>query len=194
MPMGRYSQPFWGRVHDIHVDASSATAYAATDNGLYATPIQPPWNWRQIVQLPNVQHIAQPVAGDGELLLAALGSNNQSTMYRWTLKQALQPLTSFSRQILSLAVDPNPANGAAFYVLLDSGDVIAVNELGVKHSLGRRPGWPWDQAFDLLAVPSVTGNGSLLLLGHTDGLLHFTPPSGISKLSDQAFANSMNHE
>lgn len=177
MPMGRYSQPFWGQVHDVHINAGSATAYVSTDNGLYATPIQHPRDWQQLVQLPNVRHIAQPVASDGELLLAAQGPNSQSTLYQWTPKQSLQPLTSFPRQILSLAIDPNPTNGAAFYVLLDSGEVVAVNELGAKRSLGRRPGWPWDQAFDLMAVPTATGNGSLLLLGHTDGLLRFTAPT-----------------
>ena len=177
MPMGRYSQPFWGEVHDIHIDAGSARAYAATDNGLYATSLQSPWGWQQMVQLPSVRHIAQPTPGDGELLLAALGPSNQSTLYRWTAEQSLQSLTSFPRQVLSLAVTANPADRAAFYVLLDSGEVVAVSDLGVKHSLGRRPGWPWDQAFDLMAVPAASGDGSLLLLGHTDGLLRFTAPA-----------------
>jgi len=176
MPLGRYSQPFWGEVHDIHIDAGSGSAYAATDNGLYATSLQSPWGWRQMVQLPSVRHIAQSMTGDGELLLAALGPSGQSTLYRWTAEQSLQPLTSFPRQVLSLAIAANPADRAAFYVLLDSGEVVAVSDLGVKHSLGRRPGWPWDQAFDLMAVPAASGDGSLLLLGHTDGLMRFSAP------------------
>jgi hypothetical protein len=74
-------------------------------------------------------------------------------------------------------------------VLLDSGEVVAVGEQGKKHSLGRRPGWPWDQAFDLLAVPSAAGDGSLLLLGHTHGLLHFTAASGFLVQSGRVFAD-----
>lgn len=193
--MGRYSQPFWGQVYDTHIDASSGTAYAATDNGLYAAnPITSSWDWQQIAQLPNVRHIAQSATGDGELLLAAQRPGSQSTVYRWAATQSLKALTSFPRPILALAVDPNPANRNAFYVLLDSGEVIAVNEMGAKHSLGRRPGWPWDQAFDLLAVPAASGNETLLLLGHTDGLLRFTAPSSFPKQGDRVFANSLWHE
>ncbi len=187
--LGRYSQPFWGQVHDIHIDAGGATAYAATDNGLYAASSKLPWRWQQVAFLPNVRHIAQPEASDGELLLAAVGSGNQSTVYRWAPGQSLQALASFARPVHSLAVDPNLSNDTAFYVLLDSGEVVAVGEQGEKHSLGRRPGWPWDQAFDLLAVPSAAGDGSLLLLGHTHGLLHLTAASGFLVQSGRVFAD-----
>jgi energy-coupling factor transporter ATP-binding protein EcfA2 len=173
-PLGRYSQPFWGRVHDIHIDAKNATAYAATDNGLYAASSKPPWRWQQVALLPNVRHIAQPAASNGELMLVAVGSGNQNIVYRWASEQSLQTLASFASPVHSLATDPAPSNDTAFYVLLDSGEVVAVSEQGEKHSLGRRPGWPWDQAFELLAVPTATGDGSLLLLGHTHGLLRFT--------------------
>ena len=44
-----------------------------------------------------------------------------------------------------------------------------------------------DQAFDLLAVPSAAGDGSLLLLGHTHGLLRFTATFPVQ--SEWAFAN-----
>jgi hypothetical protein len=182
MPLGRTSQPFWGRVNDVHIDADRGRAYAATDNGLYAASIQPPWRWQQVVLLPNVRHIAQPRSGDGELTLAAWGPGNQSTVYRWSLEESPQMVATFSRPVYSLAADPDASSDTALYVLLESGEVVAVSEQGDKRSLGRRPGWPWDQAFELLAAPTATGDGSLLLLGHTHGLLHFNanlPASGV---------------
>ena len=118
-PLGRHSQPFWGQVHDIHIDADGATAYAATDNGLYAASSELPWRWQQVAFLPNVRHIAQPGAGDGELMLVALGSSNQSTVYRWAPGQSLQALASFVRPVQSLAADPDPSSDTDFYALLD---------------------------------------------------------------------------
>jgi hypothetical protein len=173
LPLGRTSQPFWGRVHDIHIDAKRGRAYAATDNGLYAASIKHPWRWQQVALLPNVRHIAQMQSGDGALILAASGAGSQNTVYRWTGEQPPQVLASFSRPIYSLVADPDQSSDTAFYLLLEAGEVVAVSEQGDKHSLGRRPGWPWDQAFELLAAPTVTGDGSLLLLGHTHGLLRF---------------------
>jgi hypothetical protein len=61
----------------------------------------------------------------------------------------------------------------AVYALLNNGDVAAVSHQGARHSLGRRPDWPWEQSFTLLAVPSPSGAASTLLLGHTTGLLRF---------------------
>jgi hypothetical protein len=123
--------------------------------------------------LPNVRHITQMQSGDDALMLATSRPGNQSMVYRWTREQPPQVLASFSRPIYSLVADPDQSSDTAFYVLLESGEVVAVSEQGDKHSLGRRPGWPWDQAFELLAAPTVTGDGSLLLLGHTHGLLRF---------------------
>jgi len=174
--LARYSQPFWGDVHDVAIDASAAVAYAATDNGLYAAATEHghQWRWQQVVHLPNVRAVATPVGNQGSLVLVARGSNGQHTVYRWTQKHELQPLASFTRPIYSLTVDPSRITGVAAYVLLDSGEVVAVSERGGRHSLGQRPDWPWDQAFELLAVPAASGEGSQLLLGHTHGLLRFT--------------------
>lgn len=173
-PLGRYSQPFWGDVHDVAIDASAAVAYAATDNGVYATTSEGPWRWQQVVHLPNIHSVATPVDGAGLLTLVAQGNSGQHTVYRWAQSQGLQALASFARPIYSLAVDPSPSNGVAAYVLLDSGEVIAVSERGSRHSLGQRPAWPWDEAFQLLAAPAASGDGAQLLLGHTHGLLRFT--------------------
>lgn len=106
-------------------------------------------------------------------MLATLGPGGQSTLYRWSPGQSARFVATFAGAIESLAIDPDPASGVAAYVLLESGEVTSVSETGAKRSLGRRPGWPWDQSFDLLAAPSTAGHGSLLLLGHTNGLLRF---------------------
>lgn len=180
IPLARYAQPFWGNVHDVAIDASLAVAYVATDNGLYAASTDRPWRWQQVVHLPNIRSVAAPLNGAGPLILVALGSNGQQTVYRWTQGQGLQPLASFARSIHSLAVDPSPTNDVAAYVLLDSGEVFALTERGGRRSLGQRPAWPWDHAFELLAAPAASGEGSLLLLGHTHGLLRFSGPAGSS--------------
>ncbi len=173
VPMGRYSQPFWGQVHDIVIDSRTATAYAATDNGLYTVSSQRPWRWQQVVYLPLVRHVAQQMGVNDGLVLVTTGSAGQSAVYLWTPDQPAQALTSFTQPIHSLAVDPDPSSDTAVYVLLDSGEVVTVSRHGAKRSLGQRPAWPWDQAFDLLAVPTPTGHDPMLLLGHTHGLLRF---------------------
>jgi hypothetical protein len=173
IPVGRFSQPFWGQVHGVHIDASRATAYAATDNGLYATSIESPSQWRREVHLPNVRGIAQQVGGDGVLTLLALGPSNQSILYRWEPGRSLQPLSTFAGTVHALTADAASMSGVAVFVLLDSGEVVAVSENGVKHSLGWRSRWPWEQAFDLLSTPATNGNGSMLLLAHSNGLLRF---------------------
>lgn len=173
MPLDRYSQPFWGRVNDVLLDAHQPMAYAATDNGLYAAHTSRPWRWQQVVHLPRVRHVGQELSGQNRLIMVATSSSGQDFVYRWQPGEPPELLTSFAGAIQSLAVDPDPANNIAAYVLLDSGEVVAIGEHGAKRSLGRRPAWPWDQAFDLLAVPTSTGNGTMLLLGHTHGLLRF---------------------
>jgi hypothetical protein len=176
--LDHHSQPFWGQVHDGHIDGASATAYVATDNGLYAAANQPSWRWQRVIQLPGIRSIVQRPGEQEEFLFVATGSGNQSALYRWSPGQPARLLASFAGAIQSLAADPDSTSGVAAYILLDSGEVTAVSETGAKHSLGRRPGWPWDQSFDLLAAPSTTGAGSLLLLGHTNGLLGF---NGVSQ-------------
>lgn len=171
--LDRFSQPFWGQVHDVHIDDGGAAVYAATDNGLYAAANEPSWRWQRVVQLPNVYNVAQRPDNQEEYIITTSGPGAQNTLYLWSPGQPARSLAAFAGAIESLAVDPDPANGVAAYVLLDSGEVTAVSETGAKQSLGRRPGWPWDQSFDLLAAPSITGRGPLLLLGHTDGLLRF---------------------
>ncbi len=180
LQLARFSQPYWGEVRDVVIDASGATAYAATGNGLYAAAADQPWRWQQVVRLPNVRAVAQAAADSDALLLAAQGATGQHTLYRWTPGQTLQPLASFSRPIHSMAADPDPASGVVVYVLLDSGEVIAVDERGGRHSLGQRPAWPWDQAFELLAAPVGPQGRSQLLLGHTHGLLRFTGNTSVS--------------
>lgn len=175
-PVGNNSQPYWGRVHDISIDAPTGTAYAATDNGLYAAVSQRPWRWERVINLPNVHHVAQRRQADGDLLIVATGFNGQNILYRWTPGQTARALASFTAAVQALAADPTPGSGVAAYLLLDSGEVVAVGEAGGRRSLGQRPDWPWEQAFDLLAAPSPNGGDALLLMGHTSGLLHFLGP------------------
>lgn len=175
-PVGASSQPYWGQVHDVIIDARSATAYAATDNGVYAAVSQQPWRWERVINLPNVHHVAQRWQAGGDLLIVALGFNGQSILYRWAPGQAVHSLGSFAGTVQALAADPTPGSGVAAYLLLDNGEVVAVGETGGRRSLGRRPDWPWEQSFDLLAAPSPSGEGALLLLGHTSGLLRFLGP------------------
>ncbi len=178
-PLGRNSRPFWGRVHDVHIGRGGATAYAATDNGVYAAKNQSPWRWERIINLPDVHNLVERSVDTEDLLLVARGPNDQDVLYRWTPGQAARALVTFASHVQSLAADPDPDSGVAVYVLLESGEVVAVSEQGTKHSLGRRPGWPWEQSFDLLAVPAPAGDGSLLLLGHTNGLLRFRGSPGL---------------
>ncbi len=175
-PVGNNSQPYWGRVHDISIDAPTGTAYAATDNGLYAAVSQRPWRWERVINLPNVHHVAQRRQAAGDLLIVATGFNGQNILYRWTPGQTARALASFTAAVQALAADPTPGSGVAAYLLLDSGEVVAVGEAGGRRSLGQRPDWPWEQAFDLLAAPSPNGGDALLLMGHTSGLLHFLGP------------------
>lgn len=177
--LGRNSQPFWGRVHDVHIGRDGATAYAATDNGVYAAKNQSPWRWERIINLPDVHNLVERSLDSEDLLVVARGPNDQDVLYRWAPGQAAGALLTFASHVQSLAADPDPDSGVAVYVLLESGEVVAVSDQGTKHSLGRRPGWPWEQSFDLLAVPAPAGNGSLLLLGHTNGLLRFRGSPGL---------------
>lgn len=171
--LDQYSQPYWGQVHDIHIDQVTADVYAASDNGLYRMPLAFPWQWQRIVNLPDVGRIAQRADGNRELLLLALGANRGDTLYQWSSGQDLRPLAVFNRPVHGLAADPTPTNGISVYALLDSGEVLAVGDKGVERSLGSRPGWPWDHALDLLAVPDATGSNSLLFLAHTNGLFQY---------------------
>lgn len=172
--LGRYSQPFWGQVHDIYIDAAAAEAYAATDNGVYMTSLAASWQWQRLINLPDVVSIVQRVGGNRELMLLTAGSNQGSVLYLWTTVQGLRTLASFTRPVHGLTADPTASNDISAYVLLDSGEVLAVSSQGTKRSLGLRPDWPWDHALTLLAVPDATSPGTLLLLGHTSGLFQYT--------------------
>lgn len=174
MSLSRYGQPFWGEVHDVHIDPTEASAYVATDNGVYRTPINPPWRWQRVINLPDVMNLVQLPGEARELALLATGANQYSTLYVWSPGQSPRALTSFVRQVNGLAADPDPSSSNQIYVLLYSGEVVVVSDQGTKHSLGRRPGWPWDHTFDLLAAPATSGSGSILLLAHTNGLLQYT--------------------
>lgn len=187
---GEDSAPFWGRVHQVKIMPGSRRAYVGTDNGLYRGTYGPPWQWTRLVDLPSVTIIA-PVAGDGESLYLATydESRRQSTVYHWQPDQRRRLLATFDQKIDALTADPNQTRGTAVYALLNSGEVVAVTQDGSKHSLGRRPGWPWDQAFDLLAVANGPDSSPTLLLGHTDGLLIF-PRDVASEVAHGRFAAS----
>jgi energy-coupling factor transporter ATP-binding protein EcfA2 len=172
-PLGQLSQPFWGEVHDVSIDTHSAAVYAATDNGVYVAKNQRPWRWERIIDLPRVHKLVKRSSDSEELLIVARGPNDQDSLYRWWPGQTARAMTVFSDHVQALAADPNQASGVAVYALLNNGDVAAVSHQGARHSLGRRPDWPWEQSFTLLAVPSPSGAASTLLLGHTTGLLRF---------------------
>jgi energy-coupling factor transporter ATP-binding protein EcfA2 len=171
--VSQFSQPFWGAVHDVSIDASSGMAYAATDNGVYLAQRHLSRRWERIIDLPNVQRLVKRASGGEELLIVARGPGDQDILYRWRPDQPARPLAVFTDHVQTLAADPNRGSGVAAYVLLNSGEVVAISDRGVKHSLGRRPGWPWEQSLALLVVPSQANTTSTLLLGHTNGLLRF---------------------
>ena len=108
-------------------------------------------------------------------------------VYHWQPDQQPRLLVTFDHKIDALTADPDQTKGIAAYALLNTGEVVAVTQDGVKRSLGRRPGWPWDQAFDLLAVTSGPTSSPTLLLGHTDGLLIYTQDVA-SKVENGGFA------
>lgn len=173
LSLDQFARPFWGQVHHIHVDLTAAIAYAATDNGLYMTPTAGAWQWQRVINLADVVSVVQPAGEERHLLFLTQGANQRGVLYRWTFGQAPQPLAFFARRISGLAPDPDPASETSVYILFGSGEVMAVSGQGAKHSLGARPGWPWDHALELLAVPDTAGSGPLLLLGHTNGLFQY---------------------
>jgi hypothetical protein len=83
-------------------------------------------------------------------------------------------MATVDNEVHSLAPNLTPTTDVAVYMLLSNGEVVAITNQGKVNSLGRRPGWPWDQAFDIIALPGSSGTDPALMLGHTGGLMGYT--------------------
>lgn len=172
-PFEGVNKPAWNAVYDIYASAPDQAVYVATDTGIYSAPVDSAWNWQQLVDTANVYNVTRSAGPDQKLLFIA-GDNQRNVLYSWQPGTAPRELTSFMNAIISLVPNLYADDETTAFVLKENGDVSAIDQQGNKHSLGRRPGWPWDHAFDLLAVPDPANGELILLMAHTHGLLRFS--------------------
>mgnify|MGYP001218884101 CR=1 FL=1 len=164
----------WNIVYDVYASAPDQAVYIATDTGIYSNPAGNAWNWQQLVDTAQVYNVTRSPGSDLELLFIAAGATQRNVLYRWQPGQSPREVAFFVNDIISLIPGVQPEGNTLAFVLKESGEVIAIDQQGNKRSLGRRPGWPWDHAFDLLAVPDPVTGDLVLLMAHTHGLLRFS--------------------
>jgi photosystem II stability/assembly factor-like uncharacterized protein len=148
--------------------------YVGAETGLYAVLLSARWAWDPEIRLDPVLVIEPAVADNGRLYLATFDLDvEQGGIYLWQPDQKEScRLATIEDQPWGLAPNPDPSASIAVYVLLVTGQVLAVQEDGEIQLLGARVGY----AHDLLAAPRPDGKGVWLLLAHSDGLLEYQEP------------------
>ena len=165
------------KVYDVLISPDGQFIYVGSETGLHRSPFASPWHWDRVVDVSSVRHVTNARLANTLLLLTFDTKQKGGELYRWQSSQVLgAPLTKIDREPLALTADPDPAGDYIAYVLLDNGEVLAVDNNGQKISLGSRPTWPMlDSTYHLLAVPMPSGKGVWLWMGHSDGFLRYRP-------------------
>jgi len=162
-----------GRTYAAHIAPGGKRVYVGTEYGVFTGRPGPDWAWTQALESEPVHFIAPAVGTEDTYFL--LSYERKATLYRWQPGGIPVSLATFDDQPRALTTDPNLSAPAVAYVLLYNGDVFAVSDSGDRAPLGRRPGWwPFDLAFELLAVTDPADGSTRLWLGHSDGLLEYT--------------------
>lgn len=146
---------------------ASDQVYVGAEDGLYSSPVGPPWVWERVAALPSVR-IIEPQNRDSLYLATYNTRQGEGSIYHWRPGEEMQLLATFEGPPVALAPHPDPAASVATYVLLVDGQVLAVTNEG-QTSLGKVSGL----VYGLLAVSHPTREGVWLLLGHGDGLLEY---------------------
>lgn len=156
--------PAMGSVYVVKVLPDGRTVFAGTSVGLFRA-VRGVWQWTPAL---TAQHEIEQigVAADGRtLILALVDQHDRGTIVRLLPGgQTEALLEDIPDQVVSITAAPG-----TLYVLLKDGQVYRLSEGAAPLKLYHEPG----AAYQLLAVPTATGDGTRLLLGHVRGLLEY---------------------
>jgi hypothetical protein len=172
-----------GMINDFSLRADPYTnqllVWVAAEKGLFSSPWGRSPAWRKEVDPPAGAELIlfQRAVAETQLYVAAYDQKNVSTqLYRWQPSSSarLEPFgESHPDPVRALAVNPDSGATEPLWLVMESGEVFAIQSDGTWSSRGSRPGWPWSQLQHVLWFLVDQRGKSAPYLGQFDGVLAY---------------------